>query len=129
MRLNWVTLIREYVKRFDYMHIPLEDIKKYDEKNNLKVSVQLEPENISQEIVVNGNMQIWQIVVQISRAFNLRISEFEIVTKKGPLDQSIYYDAVSAYVIKQLQISRIDEKKLNNENPRRLIGQDKQFLR
>ena len=37
MRLNWVTLIREYVKRFDYMHIPLEDIKKYDEKSNLKV--------------------------------------------------------------------------------------------
>ena len=88
----------------------------------------LEPDNINQEIIVNANMQIWQIVVQISRAFNLRISEFEIVTKKGPLDQSIYYDAVSAYVIKQLQISRIDEQKLNNENPRRLIGQDKLFL-
>ena len=86
MRLNWVTLIREYIKRFDYMHIPLEDIKKYDEKGNQKVSVQLDPENITQEIVVNSNMQIWQIVVQISRAFNLRISEFEIVTKKGPLD-------------------------------------------
>ena len=51
----------------------------------------LEPDNINQEIIVNANMQIWQIVVQISRAFNLRISEFEIVTKKGPLDQSIYY--------------------------------------
>ena len=86
MRLNWVTLIREYIKRFDYMHIPLEDIKKYDEKNNIKVTVQLDPENITQEIMVNANMQIWQIVVQISRAFNLRISEFEIVTKKGPLD-------------------------------------------
>jgi len=60
--------------------------------------------------------------VQISRAFNLRITEFQIVTKKGPLDQSIYYDAVSAYVIKNLQIMRIDEQKLNNENPRRLIG-------
>ena len=84
------------------MHIPLEDIKKYDENHNQKVSVQLDPDNITQEIVVNSNMQIWQIVVQISRAFNLRISEFEIVTKKGPLDQSIYFDAVSAYVIKQL---------------------------
>ena len=47
-------------------------------------------------------MYIWQIVVQISRIFNLRISEFQIVTKKGALDQSIYYDTVSAYVIKQL---------------------------
>ena len=34
MRLNWVTLIRTYICRFDYMHIPLEDIKKYDEKSN-----------------------------------------------------------------------------------------------
>ena len=73
-------------------------------------------------------MQIWQIVVQISRCFGLRISEFQIITKKGPLDQSIYYDAVSAYVIKQLQIMRVDEAKLNAENPRRIIGQDKLFL-
>ena len=73
-------------------------------------------------------MQIWQIVVQISRTFGLRISEFEIVTNSGPLAQSIYYDAVSAYVIKKLQIKRVDEQKLNQENPRRVIGQDKLFL-
>ena len=125
---NWVTLIRTYIQRFDYMHIPTEDIKKYDEKNNLKVSVQLDPEKVTQEITVNANMQIWQIVVQISRCFGLRISEFQIITKKGPLDQSIYYDAVSAYVIKQLQIMRVDEAKLNAENPRRIIGHDKLFL-
>ena len=32
MRMNWMSLIRTYVHRFDYMHIPLEDLKKYDEK-------------------------------------------------------------------------------------------------
>ena len=47
MRLNWVTLIRTYIQRFDFMHIPLDDIKKYDEKNNLKVSVQLDPEKVT----------------------------------------------------------------------------------
>ena len=72
--------------------------------------------------MVHSNMQIWQIVVQISRFFGLRISEFQIITKKGPLDQSIYYDKVSSYVIKQLQIMRVDESKLAGENPRRLIS-------
>jgi len=82
------------------MHIPLEDIKKYDEKNNIEVTIQLDPENVTRKIVVNTQQQIWQIVVQISRAFNLKISEFKIMTKKGHLGTNIYYDAVSAYVIK-----------------------------
>ena len=53
MRMNWVLLIRTYISRFDYLHIPIEDIKKYDQKNNVKVTVQLDPENITKEIVVN----------------------------------------------------------------------------
>ena len=56
------------------------------------------------------------------------MSEFQIITKKGPLDQGIYYDAVSAYHIKQLQIMRVDEAKLNAENPRRVMSQDKLFV-
>ena len=32
------------------------------------------------------------------------------------------------YLIQQLQIMRVDEKTLNNENPRRIIGQDKIFI-
>ncbi len=39
----------------------------------------------------------------------MRVSEFIIVTKKGPLEEQIYYDAVSAYTIKHLTINRIDE--------------------
>ena len=35
---------------------------------------------------------------------------------------------MSAYVIKQLQIMRVDDEKLSNENPRRVIGQDRLFL-
>jgi hypothetical protein len=35
------------------MHIPLEDIKKYDEKNNIEVTIQLDPENVTRKIVVN----------------------------------------------------------------------------
>jgi len=128
MRLNWITLIRTYLHRFDYMHIPLEDIKKYDEKNNIEITIQLDPDNVTHKVLVNTQQQIWQIVVQISRAFNLKISEFEIMTKKGSLQTSIYYDAVSAYVIKQLQIMRVKDSNLEKENPRRIIGGDKLFL-
>ena len=88
----------------------------------------LDPENVRQEITVNANQEIWQIVVQISKAFDLKISEFQIITKKGPLGQSVYDHKVRDYLIQQLQIMRVDEKTLNNENPRRIIGQDKIFI-
>ena len=62
-RYNWVMLIRTFIQRFDYMHIPVEDLKRYDEKNNLKVSVVLDPDKVTHELVVNSHQQIWQIVV------------------------------------------------------------------
>lgn len=55
MRHNWIILIRTWVQRFDYMHIQIEDIKKYDERQNIAVSVCLEPEKIYHEIIVNAN--------------------------------------------------------------------------
>lgn len=58
----------------------------------------------------------------------MRVSEFRIITKNGPIDEKIYYDEVGAYTIKNLQISKLDEKVLNQENPRRIVGQDKVFL-
>ena len=54
-RYNWVMLIRTFIQRFDYMHIPVEDLKRYDEKNNLKVSVVLDPEKVTHELVVNSH--------------------------------------------------------------------------
>lgn len=112
MRQNWVQVIRTYLFRFDYMHIPVEDMTKYDAKKNIEVIVQLDPDNITHKILVNPQQQIWQIVVKISQAFGLKISEFKIMTKKGSLASSIYYDAVSAYLIERLQIMRVPEKDL-----------------
>ena len=50
------------------------------------------------------------------------------MTTNGPLDNSIYNDLISAYVIKNIKIKKIDEKVLDKENPRRLIGQNRQFV-
>ena len=59
MRLNWMSLIRTYIDHFDYMHIPREDISQYDEKQNQKILVILDPDNVRQEITVNANQEIW----------------------------------------------------------------------
>jgi len=63
------------------------------------VTVVLEPDNISHDVVINSNMQIWQIIIQASRAFNLKIPEFQITTKRGSLAQNIYFEPVSSYNI------------------------------
>lgn len=47
---------------------------------------------------------------------------------RGPLNKSIYDHKVIDYNIAQLQIMRVEDKVLNAENPRRIIGQDKLFL-
>ena len=49
-------------------------------------------------------MQIWQVIIQIARAYKFRLSEFQIITRNGPLGEQIYKDAVNQYVIKQITI-------------------------
>jgi hypothetical protein len=45
MRLNWVKLIRTFINRFDFEHIELEDLSRYNEKDNINCAVTLENEN------------------------------------------------------------------------------------
>jgi superfamily II helicase len=73
-------------------------------------------------------MRIWQLIIQISKIFKMRCSEFRIVTNNGPLSESIYNDPISTYIITSVKIKRIEEKVLDKENPRRLIAQNKPFL-
>ena len=56
LRLNWINLIGDYISRFDHEHIPMEDLKNYDEKSNIEIQVSLDPDNIKQTIWVNSNM-------------------------------------------------------------------------
>ena len=44
-------------------------------------------------------MRIWQLIIQIAKAYGFRRSDFRIVTNNGPLDMSIYTDLISSYVI------------------------------
>jgi len=73
-------------------------------------------------------MQLWQIIIQIGKAYNFRLTEFEIMTKNGPLRESIYSHFIEGFDIHSLNIRRKEEKKHNTENPRRVIAQDKNFI-
>ena len=56
LRLNWIKLIGNYISRFDHEHMPMEDLKNYDEKQNFEIQVTLDPDNIKQVILVNSTM-------------------------------------------------------------------------
>lgn len=67
-------------------------------------------------------MKIWQLIIQIAKAFKMRASEFRIETSSGPLDTKVYNELISAYNISSIRIKRIDEKVLDRELPRRIIA-------
>ena len=90
--------------------------------------MELENGEVQREVItVNNAQKFWQIVLQIGKKFKMRPSEFKILAKSGTIDERIYNDDIGNYIIKNLQIEKLDEKRLLNENPRRIIGQDKVF--
>jgi len=67
-------------------------------------------------------MRIWQLIIQIGKAYKMKCSEFRIDTNNGLLDTTIYNDLISVYNISSIRIKRIEEKILDKESPRRIIA-------
>jgi hypothetical protein len=61
-------------------------------------------------------------------AFKLRLSEFYIKTKSGPLGEEIYDEQVREYKIDSLTIQRYQREDMEKEFPRYLIGNNKEYL-
>lgn len=120
--IHWLKVITTFIKRFDYEHILEENINKYNVNTNMEVPVTLVTLNVTKNVLVNSNMKIWQLIIQIGKAFRMRSSEFRIDTSSGPIEITIYNDLISTYQIKTLRIKRLDDKVLDKENPRRLIA-------
>lgn len=59
----------------------------------------------------------------------MKLSEFFIKTKQGPLEDNIYDEQVSEYKIEKLHISRIPTEEMEKEFPRFLIGYNSEYLR
>lgn len=111
-----------FIKRFDFEHITEQSLNHFDKNNHLDVQVTLIPNNVTQVVFANTQMEIWQLIIQISKAFKMRRSEFRIMTNNGALDTNIYKDLIGSYLIKTVKIKRVDEKIFEKENPRRLIA-------
>lgn len=58
----------------------------------------------------------------MANQFRLRLSEFFIKTRQGPLEESVYDDQIKEYRFEQLHISRVPLEEKEREFPRYLIG-------
>ena len=64
----------------------------------------------------------------MANAFKLRLSEFYIKTKNGPLDDSVYDEQMLEYKIDALHINRVATEEMEREFPRYLIGYSRDYL-
>lgn len=64
----------------------------------------------------------------MANSFKLRLSEFFIKTKNGPLEDNIYDDEIKEYKIEQIQINRVPSEEMEKEFPRFLIGYNSDYL-
>lgn len=64
----------------------------------------------------------------MATAFKLKLSEFYIKTKGGPLEESVYDDTIKEYKIDSVYIQRVPKEEMEREFPRYLIGYNDEYL-
>ena len=64
----------------------------------------------------------------MANSFKLRLSEFYIKTKNGPLEESVYDEQIKEYKIEALHINRVATEEMEKEFPRYLIGYSGDYL-
>lgn len=69
-----------------------------------------------------------QVKRKIATIFKLRLSEFFIKTKTGPLEDSVYEEQLKEYKIEQLHVNRVPRDEMERDFPRFLIGFNKEYL-
>ena len=74
------------------------------------------------------NQKLMQVKRKMANHFKMRLSEFYIKTKQGPLDESVYEEQLKEYKIEQLYIMRISLEEMEKEFPRYLIGYNSDYL-
>ena len=63
-----------------------------DHKSKKVIPVYLDPDDIQAKIEVNLNCKLWHLMYSASQLFNMKMSEFNIVTKSGAIDHDVYND-------------------------------------
>jgi hypothetical protein len=91
--------------------------------------VTLEPDKTVESVQCSSKQSIWQLMIQIGKKFNMRITEFDIISKSGTVSRAIFDNPVGQYNLTTMSIVRQDIKILNSEHPRRVMAQNVDFIK
>jgi hypothetical protein len=80
----------------------LENLSMQDQRNTRRVMIKLDPDGVRSEIEVNINCKFWELMRKSSQLLNLKMSEFYIFTKQGPLPESVYNEYMKDYDLKEV---------------------------
>lgn len=59
--------------------------------NEIKtINVTLNPEKINITVKAHPSQKLWQVKRKMANAYKMKLSEFFIKTKQGPLEESVY---------------------------------------
>ena len=64
----------------------------------------------------------------MANAYKIRLSEFYIKTKQGPLDDNVYDEQLKDYKIDTLHIHRVPNEEMEKDFPRYIICYNSEFL-
>lgn len=126
--LNCLRLMKTYIMRFDKEHLApelkrfLENLSPQEQGNTRAITIKLEPGEVRHEVVVNLNCQFWELMRQSAAVLNLKMSEFFIYTKQGPLAEEVYSYPMKNYDIKEVVLGQVPIDRMEKEFPSFIIG-------
>jgi hypothetical protein len=87
-------LIKTFIIRFEKENLKpelkatLDNLSSQEQRNTKVVTLKFEPGFFKTEVVVNLNCKFWEIMrIASSDRFNMKMSDFYILTKNGPLNE------------------------------------------
>lgn len=97
-------MIKCYISRFDGEHIIEEDMSQYPQNEIKPIEVTLSPDKANIVVKIHNNQKLWQLKRKMANAFKMKLSEFYIKTKSGPLSEDAFDDPISEYKIERIHI-------------------------
>ena len=125
-----IKLLRNYIHRFDKCHLTkelrstIDNLTQAEQKQLKVITVTLSPDNLKVRVQVNNNCKFWQLMFQMSEFFNLKMSEFYIIAKNGPLNNITYNDYMRNYNISDISMQRVVPEAQEKQQPNFVIGYD-----
>jgi hypothetical protein len=97
--------------------------------NEIKsIEVTLSPDKSNVVVRMHSLQKMWQLKRKMANVFKMKLSEFYIKTKQGPLSDEVYDEQLSEYKIEKIHIQRVNPEEMEKEFPRYIIGYNHDYL-